>query len=286
MWHCWLTLRRCKWAKRLKYRLAWDPNYRYILVEEQPGDLLANEADDFADFEQPDTGWIGEDMHDSLALWFDFTNNRLAGIKSHIGFWLYLGLSSTGRTDLRVAWTNATWYLDDPDATANASVATSGTLGSRVIEARVKWTDLDNAIDSWFRPVGGIEAAVEPGYIFGCDPRLQDFEGLTGYSFDATRGAAWFTGWVWDDVSIHPGDFMPTGRDTYSTDIRLVCSAGDLDFDCDVDFVDYAQLAREWRETDCNNLNDFCDGADIVTPMDGEVNLEDLARFALRWLLP
>jgi hypothetical protein len=49
--------------------------------------------------------------------------------------------------------------------------------------------------------------------------------------------------------------------------------------------VDYAQFAREWRETDCNNVNDFCDGADIVIPMDGDVDLEDLAKFALRWLL-
>ncbi len=46
--------------------------------------------------------------------------------------------------------------------------------------------------------------------------------------------------------TIVPGERLPTGRDIYSTDIRLVCSAGDLDFDCDVDFVDYAQLAREW----------------------------------------
>ena len=100
----------------------------------------------------------------------------------------------------------------------------------------------------------------------------------------AEHGAAWFTGWLGDDF--FPEDFLPTGRDTYSTDIRLVCSAGDLDFDCDVDFVDYAQFAAEWYETDCNSLNDFCDGADILTPMNGEVDPNDLGRFALRWLLP
>ncbi len=84
---------------------------------------------------------------------------------------------------------------------------------------------------------------------------------------------------------IVPGECLPTGRDIYNTDIRLACSASGLDCYCDVDFVDYAQLAREWRETDCNNLNDFCNGADIVIPMDGDVDLKDLARFALRWLL-
>jgi hypothetical protein len=41
------------------------------------------------------------------------------------------------------------------------------------------------------------------------------------------------------------GECLPTDRDVYNTDIRLVCSAGDLDSDCDVDFVDYAQLATE-----------------------------------------
>ncbi len=267
----------------VKYRLAWDYDYLYILVEEQPnGDLEASEAATFGDFTTDGLSTA----YDSLALWFDFNNNRLAGIKSQIGFWLFLGLSSTGQTDLMMAWTNATWYYQTIDPVANGSVATSGTLGSRVIEARVKWSDLDGHIDSWFQPVGGIEAAIQPGYIFGCDPRLQDREELTLYTFDATHGAAWFTGWVWDDVEIHPGDFMPTGRDTYSTDIRLVCSAGDLDFDCDVDFVDYAQFAIQYTETDCNNINDFCDGADIVTPMDSVVDLKDLGRFALRWLLP
>ena len=46
---------------------------------------------------------------------------------------------------------------------------------------------------------------------------------------------------IWIYVPGHTA--MPTGRDVYSTDIRLVYSAGDFDFDCDVDFVDYAHLA-------------------------------------------
>ncbi len=37
-----------------------------------------------------------------------------------------------------------------------------------------------------------------------------------------------------------PGERLPTGRD-----ISLVSSTGDLDFDCDVDYVDYAQITRE-----------------------------------------
>ena len=273
----------------VKYRLAWDYDYLYILVEEQPGDTEATEAPDLDTF-----SWgamDGETQYDSLGLWFDFTNNRLSGHKIHLSFWLFLGLSSTGQNDLMVAWTNATWYNHQDAAIADGNVATSGawvsaTETTRVIEARVKWSDLDSEIDSWFQPVGGIAAAVQPGYIFGSDPRLHDREDTPGHNWTAAHGAAWFTGWMWDDRPEHPGDFMPTGRDTFSTDIRLVCSAGDLDFDCDVDFVDYAQFAAEWYGTDCNNLNDFCNGADIVTPMDGKVDPNDLGRFALRWLLP
>jgi hypothetical protein len=49
-----------------------------------------------------------------------------------------------------------------------------------------------------------------------------------------------------------------------------------------VDFVDYAQFAEEWLNSGCTNLNGFCNGADIV--INGEVNMEDLAKFTQRWL--
>jgi len=49
-----------------------------------------------------------------------------------------------------------------------------------------------------------------------------------------------------------------------------------------VDFVDYAQFAEKWLNDGCNNLNGFCNGADIV--INGEVTMEDLAKLALRWL--
>jgi len=61
-----------------------------------------------------------------------------------------------------------------------------------------------------------------------------------------------------------------------------VCSAADLDFDCDVNFKDYAQFAEKWLNDGCNNLNGFCNGADIV--IDGTVNMIDLAEFAQEWL--
>ncbi|GAI51665.1 unnamed protein product, partial [marine sediment metagenome] len=119
-----------------------------------------------------------------------------------------------------------------------------------------------------FQPDPNLLAAVEAGYIFGCDPHLQDRDN-TSSAYTTEHGLGWFSG-ADNPIQWAQGNYRwPTGKDKYSTDIRLVCSAGDLDFDCDVDFVDYAQFAAEWYETDCNNINDFCNGADII--IDGAV---------------
>jgi hypothetical protein len=258
----------------VQYRLAWDANFLYILVEELPGDLVACEANQLGDYGEL---WslndqLGGDVYyDELALYFDFTNDHANGTDTAINLWLFLGLASHDQTNpLMMAWTNGEWDPHKPEAITNGSVATSGTLGNRITEAKVSWSDLDSAI--WRRPEGGFAAAVKPGYIFGCDPRLNDLE----YGWDATdeAGSAWLNGKLWSE--------QPTGTDTYSIDVRLVCSAGDLDGDCDVDFVDYAQFAEEWLNSGCTNLNGFCNGADIV--INGEVNMEDLAKFTQRWL--
>ncbi|MBA7663362.1 hypothetical protein ES703_71402 [subsurface metagenome] len=94
---------------------------------------------------------------DSLALAFDFTNNRKPGDEMHVGLWFWLGLNSSGVTDLIGCLVNQDRANFDAEAKAalvSSSVATSGTLGSRVSEARVKWSVLNSAIDSWFQPAG------------------------------------------------------------------------------------------------------------------------------------
>ncbi len=271
----------------VKYRLAWDPNYLYILIEEQSGDNLAKEAADLEEYVLGAFDYAGT-YYDGLALAFDFTNNRIPGQNTMLGVWLYFGLSSgdpgptdPGRTDLLMALLNTVRGVHEDAPVANAVVATTGSLGSRVIEARLLWSELDSAIDSWFQPAGGIEAAIQAGYIFGCDPRLLDTEDISS-PWNATHGMGWFSG---IDYAVGwPQGYhrWPTGRDTFSIDIRLVCSAGDLDFDCDVDFVDYAQFAAKWLDSDCNNVNDFCNGADII--INGAVTSDDLDRFTERWL--
>jgi hypothetical protein len=265
----------------VQYRLAWDANFLYILVEEVPGDGVAAEADQvgkmYGDLSLNDQ--LGGDYYyDNLSLYFDFTNNHWPGANESISLWLFLGLNSKEKTPLMMAWCNS-----DPTnqmkhrapAVANGASATKGTLGNRITEAKVKWSDLDGIINSWRLPEGGLAAAVKPGYIFGCDPRLSDYE-LADIILDpptAERGVAWLNGYMGGN---------PSGRDIYSTDVRLVYSAGDLDFDGDVDFVDLQVLVENWLDDGCNNLNDFCNGADIV--INGEVNFVDYAQLALRWL--
>jgi len=265
----------------VKYRLAWDPDYLYILVEEVPGDLLAKEAMQVGgmgvDWSLND-GTGGDAYYDALALYFDFTNiHPILGGREGISLWLYLGLNSKGSTDMMMAWTNAEWAIHKPAAITNGMVRTSGTLGSRITEAKLKWSDLDSAINYWLLPEGGLAAAIKPGYIFGCNPRLNDFEKSTLWGSPTTeKGTAWLNGKLWDWQG------TPSATGIYAKDVRLVCSAADLNFDCDVNFKDYAQFAEKWLNDGCNNLNGFCNGADIV--IDGTVNMIDLAKFAEEWL--
>jgi hypothetical protein len=221
----------------VKYRLAWDPNYLYILVEEQSGDNLANEAANVSQLMAGGLNAAGT-FFDSLALAFDFTNNRKPGDQMHVSLWLWLGLNSSGVTDLMGSLINQDRVNHDGAPLVNGSAATSGALGSRVIEAKLKWSVLESAIDPWFQPV------------FGCDPRLLDTES-TAAPWNATHSMGWLSG-VGDPVGWPQGYYRwPTGRDTYSRDIRLCPPIGDLDGDCDVDFADYALFAAKWLDSGC-----------------------------------
>lgn len=254
-----------------KYKLAWDNDYMYVLVQELPG---ATEAFEAYSFDELNNGVGGDVLFDSVALYFDFTNNGLPPVAaSNINLWLILGFSSTNRTDLMMAWTNGNWGPADPVALANAHVATSGTLGSRVIEAKIKWSDLAGDIQSTRLPVGGLLASIKPGYVMGCDPRLDQLQGSWDSS-STTRGAAFLNGNLWTN--------LPSGKDVYSTDIKLVCKAADLTGDCKVNFADFAQFAAQWLAVNCTDVNGYCNQADIV--MDNAVNGMDLKKMAEEWL--
>jgi hypothetical protein len=58
---------------------------------------------------------------------------------------------------------------------------------------------------------------------------------------------------------------------------------GDLEHDCDVDFVDYSKWAVRWEDDDCGLINNWCDGADFNS--DNVVDFKDLRYVAINWLI-
>ncbi|MHC4738635.1 MAG: InlB B-repeat-containing protein [Planctomycetota bacterium] len=58
---------------------------------------------------------------------------------------------------------------------------------------------------------------------------------------------------------------------------------GDFEPDGDVDSADFAKFAQHWRQTPCDELNDWCGGADF-NQLDG-VNLDDLKVLTDNWLV-
>ena len=71
---------------------------------------------------------------------------------------------------------------------------------------------------------------------------------------------------------------------TRSSEDFVVDQVGDLDGDCDVDFVDFGILAGHWLETGCEEP-DWCGGADLARDSsEQEVNILDLLSFSEYWL--
>ena len=64
--------------------------------------------------------------------------------------------------------------------------------------------------------------------------------------------------------------------------VQFVSPQGDLDFDKDIDFEDFAMLASGWLSTDCTLANNWCDRTDMDA--DGIIGISDLNIFAENWL--
>ncbi len=74
------------------------------------------------------------------------------------------------------------------------------------------------------------------------------------------------------------------GGASYYDDINIsVYRPGDLDCDNDVDMLDLDRLAALWLSVECNDLDDWCSGADQTAS--GSVELSDYAVIAANWLL-
>lgn len=63
---------------------------------------------------------------------------------------------------------------------------------------------------------------------------------------------------------------------------RIINNSADLNFDWDVNTLDFALFAQEWVRDDCTPQNDRCQGTDF--DQDGLVNIDDLAELVLQWL--
>lgn len=71
---------------------------------------------------------------------------------------------------------------------------------------------------------------------------------------------------------------------TTCTEDFVIGQVADLDFDCDVDFVDFTIWAENWRTDQCGAPN-WCSGADLTTDSPAAVvDIFDFVIFAGHWL--
>jgi len=94
-------------------------------------------------------------------------------------------------------------------------------------------------------------------------------------------GGSWFR-YI---ATVRGGDLIYSVRiSSYAEWISgIIQVSGDLTGDDWVDADDFAKLADQWLCNDCNDLNNFCDGADFE-PIDGKVDWADLGSLATNWL--
>jgi hypothetical protein len=69
----------------------------------------------------------------------------------------------------------------------------------------------------------------------------------------------------------------------YQETVAKLLSEGDLNEDDCVDIIDLALLASQWTNSNCNEGNNWCNGADIDSG--GTVDAKDFASFSEAWLV-
>lgn len=81
-------------------------------------------------------------------------------------------------------------------------------------------------------------------------------------------------------LSADDGEFTTT--DDITVDVTM---PSDLYTDCQVNLKDFAILAFHWQTGNCDEDNQWCDGADNDgTSQNGDVDINDLAYFVINWL--
>lgn len=189
-------------ALLVNVKFAWDANRLYILAQEVAGDATATEGTAQASYGSAPYNF------DTVALFLDL-NNSNDGEQNAQDFSPWFGLSSTGRTDLfSYRANNDTTYV--AASLPSSIVRTSGTIGSRVIEAGLNWSDLALVVNSGRQPGSNLVAAIADGFKFGCEPLLVD----DNYNKQSFLGGAQYT--------------APTGLDANSRNIVLRAPASSV----------------------------------------------------------
>jgi hypothetical protein len=101
------------------------------------------------------------------------------------------------------------------------------------------------------------------------------------------KGESWYR-YPPDPKQYADPDYMDAVRiSSYAAWIQTIiaadCPVGDLNSDCKVDMLDFAQFANWWLRTNCVSGNSFCQWADIQP--DGKVDIIDFAFFVQNWLV-
>lgn len=112
---------------------------------------------------------------------------------------------------------------------------------------------------------------------------LITFPALGESRYELVWGEACISGESSGEVYSQEGSFLVTDGNEISgdnftiTEESVVVSTG-----CIIGFEDFARFTEQWLRTDCNEINNWCDGADMDR-QDG-VDCVDLSLFVDKWL--
>ena len=193
------------------YKFAWNEDSLFMLIKEIEPPEHKCEASEQRNYEVDEF-----DMVDGTALYMDFDNN---GTSERGDYTPWLGFSSKGRRDLYVnILNNRVLVSTEPEI----QITTDIIEGRRIINAAVKWKDIEKYLENYNLPQKGLCNSIKPGYFFGCQPLL--LEGMGGRAF--LNGN---TGKKQDNVAasleksgLKNTEEPPTGFDKYSINVKLI----------------------------------------------------------------
>lgn len=197
---------------------------------------------------------------------------------------------STAKADVQIA------HLVDPDgkyieisydSTQGKFTATDGTNTATTAAASWEWLDQINFVLKTGRTAPKFTLVVQTpkdGQLADADSAGINFNAPLALTIGANKAGTDFGCGLFCNIRAWDSELSSSDIVTVlnSTGALWEKIPADLDIDGDVDFVDYAVLAKHWMEQNCVEPN-RCSGADL--DKSGSVDLYDLDEFADNWLL-